>query len=919
MLQATNVNLHAKMSETESLTLAVYDIMRILQGRVNELEKVPENPESSEPSPSRASTQSRASIVREELETALRTMNDGEMAMRNLRNSYYAEDSSENSSTAVSVRTSVESQIRSWPRPRASVTTSIRSNIEHEIQVPSEEVSESPASHSSEGKNISPRYFADLDSTGSSVTTSVTPSAAPTPSAINSRKKVYEFGSNQEDWNDENLDERGDTGYFSQDQKIQEQRSPCAMSKLNSNATTGDFDHEDADNELSLLASALAAAPKAKVPTVSSLTSVWSNIASDEKHSYFLDATFDNSGSTLLPSSLDTKRSQLPWNLVPSNDSMNPCDEVIEELLTIIRPHEPQLVYRSSANSFLAKQVRRALGARIFEIGLHSLRCFLPDDPMRFSVTLWKNHSGHWHTHLSDRLCRLSEQGKIAEDEIIDQNYDDIPSHMDHTICNVSYTNSSTNSNDFRIFCMLDSLSVEIASNCRMELCLLSFFEEISALVGKNNLYKRSILLIRAWWVYETNNYIGSPIKHYLPDFAILVMITAIFNKYHDRIFYPMQALCLFLSEYAEVDWTNSAITVQSITTFKSNTDNQPIPTAVEPNHLIQAPLLDKYWDIVNLPADTAAEVVTETHSTRQDTEVVATAAERAAGETARDVSLSVLIDDGPKAGELLSADAETNPDNDNDVKSHPLVTGSVISVQVLNAEKISAGRKAALETFERRAFNIINPLTNTNMMNDKLNVRRAKRIGKAFSVGAKNMQAVLKLSSSTGVVSVQTAIKNFFRTTFTRYSSGWRPDVIGNTIWVKTGPNDPNDIHSQSWADNWCDASRGLGVDKVDDDIRDADSELSDVSRDLMRISTDKLWDDILYCSLVLEGKISETALLILTKEILMERGTLPVGEIGKMLQELTSMTTLSSKLKEKFGGLKKFLERFSEHFIIG
>jgi hypothetical protein len=49
----------------------------------------------------------------------------------------------------------------------------------------------------------------------------------------------------------------------------------------------------------------------------------------------------------------------------------------------------------------------------------------------------------------------LSEQGKIAEDEIIDQNYDDIPSHMDHVICNVSYNNSSASSNDFHIYCMV--------------------------------------------------------------------------------------------------------------------------------------------------------------------------------------------------------------------------------------------------------------------------------------------------------------------------------------------------------------------------------------------------------------------------------------------------------------------------------
>ena len=87
----------------------------------------------------------------------------------------------------------------------------------------------------------------------------------------------------------------------------------------------------------------------------------------------------------------------------------------------------------------------------------------------------------------------------------------------------------------------------------------------------------------------------------------------------------------------------------------------------------------------------------------------------------------------------------------------------------------------------------------------------------------------------------------------------------------------------------------------------------------DVMNVTLESLWDEILYSGLVLEGQVTENALLILTKEILVERGTLPVGEIGKMLQELTSMTSLSSKLKEKFGGLKKFLEKFSDQFVIG
>ena len=65
-------------------------------------------------------------------------------------------------------------------------------------------------------------------------------------------------------------------------------------------------------------------------------------------------------------------------------------------------------------------------------------------------------------------------------------------------------------------------------------------------------------------------------------------------------------------------------------------------------------------------------------------------------------------------------------------------------------------------------------------------------------------------------------------------------------------------------------------------------------------------------------EGQFTEPALMIICKDILQECGTLPVGEIGKMLQEQTNIPQLSSKLKERFGGLKKFLEMFSNDFVL-
>ena len=84
-----------------------------------------------------------------------------------------------------------------------------------------------------------------------------------------------------------------------------------------------------------------------------------------------------------------------------------------------------------------------------------------------------------------------------------------------------------------------------------------------------------------------------------------------------------------------------------------------------------------------------------------------------------------------------------------------------------------------------------------------------------------------------------------------------------------------------------------------------------------LLEVQLDRLVHHILYCNFVLESVVSDTALLMLCTEILKEKKIQPVGEVGKMLAEVTSTPNLSQKLKEKFGGLKKFLEHYSGRFV--
>lgn len=77
-------------------------------------------------------------------------------------------------------------------------------------------------------------------------------------------------------------------------------------------------------------------------------------------------------------------------------------------------------------------------------------------------------------------------------------------------------------------------------------------------------------------------------------------------------------------------------------------------------------------------------------------------------------------------------------------------------------------------------------------------------------------------------------------------------------------------------------------------------------------------LYDRLEHSAYLLENEVTENALLSLTIDILKDKGPSPVGEIGKYLQDCLSCDNLSQILREQYGGLKKFLEKYQDIFVI-
>ena len=557
----------------------------------------------------------------------------------------------------------------------------------------------------------------------------------------------------------------------------------------------------------------------------------------------------------------------------------------IDGLLRLVQPNDSQVQYRVAAVNYIRKQSRISLGCVTYEIGLHGINCFLPTDPIRVTLPVVQNQMSQWPSALSDRLKNISEGNisvpKSVDMTLMEDNPEDMTELFQNNVRNVNIVNdflptgppstpttgssnnvvagANSNFSPSITFQFENSVECMVTCNQRVELCNICFLQEFSCLVGKDNLFKRSLLLIRSWWEYESSSYVGIPMKNILTEQCLSFMLVCIFNNYHHRIQNPFEAFVLFLREFSVYEGRSHAISVQGIVPFHSDTSNQPCLVKPQPHQLITHEMLERYWYVFN---------VSENPESSSLSAFPTNAATAAAAATSSFLSST--------SGRTIVAAGSVPASNLNQIKMR--------QIQLMN------GMNKAILNFERYGFNIIHPFLNKNLITDKVvATRKIPGISKVFQMTYANVNAVLdqvkiQFYAANSTMLIAESFRRLFPSVYSRFSNQFRPDAINNTIYLpQSGKDFTNEMHY----------------------------------RDVMNVSIDKLWENVSYCNFIVENMISESAILTFCSDTLTVKGPLPAGELGKLLSEASSIPNLSHKLREKFGGLKKFLERYADKFI--
>ncbi|GMF26814.1 unnamed protein product [Phytophthora lilii] len=155
------------------------------------------------------------------------------------------------------------------------------------------------------------------------------------------------------------------------------------------------------------------------------------------------------------------------------------------------------------------------------------------------------------------------------------------PLLLTNTVRNVTFINA-----DVRVVkCTVDNIPVDFTANRVGALGAVRLLDAMAVRVGRQHLFKKSLILIKAWCTHESSPFMqagsaengglgpslvpGSTPSSVmgashgaLSTYAVNTIVMALFNQHGDALTHPLQALYLFLDRLAEFPWHESALTL---------------------------------------------------------------------------------------------------------------------------------------------------------------------------------------------------------------------------------------------------------------------------------------------------------------------------------------------------------------------
>ncbi len=345
---------------------------------------------------------------------------------------------------------------------------------------------------------------------------------------------------------------------------------------------------------------------------------------------------------------------------------------IVDILLEKTKPKTQEMNHRIAIIDYLKSQIRLSLSCSLFVTDLEEIGSPTFDEKkIVLTLLIGKSYQASWDSILLEHLQYLAETGgyqnqrqvKIIRKSsisaldpnnsssfVISDDYGDfeVPAGnnnlIDHDIPTsfrikqIALHNNDPTSSYPYLTCRINNRPVEIRTDPTIDLCFLGLLEEISTLIGRDDLFKKSFSLISSFLFNEqtellmknssngvpttapTSNESEKRLKShkqpFIPNTILWIMVTSIFNKYSSYIESPIQALILFFIEFMTYDPLHTVITLYGVLEYRqvnnpaslngglsAGSSSSSLQTIFlgKANYLIKPKLLEKYWNAVNV------------------------------------------------------------------------------------------------------------------------------------------------------------------------------------------------------------------------------------------------------------------------------------------------------------------------------
>ncbi|KAL2339462.1 hypothetical protein Fmac_007402 [Flemingia macrophylla] len=238
------------------------------------------------------------------------------------------------------------------------------------------------------------------------------------------------------------------------------------------------------------------------------------------------------------------------------------AEERAQEILSTIEPNVLSEVHRKDVVNYVQKLIGGYHESEVFSLGSFPLKTYLPDGDVDLTA-----------------LSRVDAEVDLAE-----------------TVYNLLQSEEDSEYQVRLVKCTVKGIAVDISFNQMAGLYTLRFLEQVDQLVGKNYLFKRSIILIKAWCYYESRLLGGH--HGLLTTYALEILVLYIINRFHSSVNGPLEVLYIFLDYYKSFDWEHNYISIWGPRALSSLPEIVDIPECDRGQFLLQKEFLQNYKDM---------------------------------------------------------------------------------------------------------------------------------------------------------------------------------------------------------------------------------------------------------------------------------------------------------------------------------